>query len=347
MREHESMIAPEYSTIGPIGTVIAQTLQAEGIDPAPLFSKAGIDVTGLSDPRVRMPADSFKKLLELIEETSSDPAIGLTIARFIHPTTFYSLGIAMYCSDTLGQYLDRFIKYYRVVTTNNRLEGKVDADGIYHLRAISSTNQTFPGSREDGIASFVTTILRLALHHELPLISVKLARPTPTGVEGLYEKFFRCSIEFNAEHTELAFQADMLEEELTSANPELAEMYEQLTIEYLDKIDRLDFPSRVTNELIRLLPTGVSAKEKVAEALNISTRTLYNKLEASGTTYRQVLDTTRQQLAEQYIHQGIPIYEIAYLIGFSDTANFSRAFKKWAGVSPMGYRNSILSETQD
>ena len=139
----------------------------------------------------------------------------------------------------------------------------------------------------------------------------------------------------------------MLEEELTSANPELAEMYEQLTIEYLDKIDRLDFPTRVTNELIRLLPTGVSAKERVAEALNTSTRTLYNKLEASGTTYRQVLDTTRQQLAEQYIHQGISIYEIAYLIGFSDTANFSRAFRKWAGVSPMGYRNSILSETQD
>ena len=71
------------------------------------------------------------------------------------------------------------------------------------------------------------------------------------------------------------------------------------------------------------------------------------KLEVTGTTYRQILDTTRHRLAEQYIHQDIPIYEIAYLIGFSDTANFSRAFKKWSGVSPMEYRNSILPKTQD
>ena len=335
------MVGTEHSTIGPVGKVIAQALEAEGINPEPLFAEAGLELVSLQDPNVRMSSSSFRRLLELIEERSSDPAIGLTISRFIHPTTFYSLGIAMFCSNTLGEYLERFTKYYRVVTTNNHLGGRIDDDGVYHLRSVNETDREFPGAREDGIASFVITILRIALHHDLPMVKVRLARKRPSSFEQRYEKFFRCPVEFEAGNTELMFFADVLDEKLSSANPELADLYEQLTIDYLEKIDKLDFPARVTNELIRLLPTGVSAKEKVAEALNISTRTLYNKLESSGTTYRAVLDTTRQQIAEQCLKQEIPIYEIAYLIGFSDTANFSRAFKKWTGVSPMVFRDSL------
>jgi len=121
-------------------------------------------------------------------------------------------------------------------------------------------------------------------------------------------------------------------------------LYEKLTIDHLEKIDRSDFPGRVHRELIKLLPTGVSGKEQVAQALNMSTRTLYNKLEGTGTTYREVLDDTRRSLAEDYIRQDLPIYEIAYLIGFSDTANFSRAFKKWTGKSPMEFRDSLGGE---
>ena len=56
------------------------------------------------------------------------------------------------------------------------------------------------------------------------------------------------------------------------------------------------------NELVKLLPTGVSGKDQVAQALNMSTRTLYNKLESAGTTYREVLDNTRRSLAEEYFH---------------------------------------------
>ena len=60
-----------------------------------------------------------------------------------------------------------------------------------------------------------------------------------------------------------------LAEKLPSANPELEKLYEQLTVDYLRKIDRSDFPGRVYKELVRLLPTGVSGKEQVAEALHV------------------------------------------------------------------------------
>ncbi len=336
----DNMIKTDYSTIGPMGTIIAQALASEGVDPEPLFREAGFELAALNDPSVRMPAGGFRTLLTLVEQHSSDPTFGLTLARFIHPTSFYSMGIAGYCSNTLGEYLKRLVKYYRVVTTNDVLVEEIDDDALYHLRAVRESPEGFSPIREDGIAAIITTIVRVALHREFNPTRVHLARPRPEGLEDRYREFFHCPVVFDAEFTELVFPVELLEEPLASANPELAEMYERLTVEYLEKMDKADFPARVHNELIRLLPTGVSGKEQVADALNMSTRTLYNKLEAAGTTYREVLDDTRRRLAEQYIGQGLPIYEIAYLIGFSDTANFSRAFKKWTGQSPMEFRQA-------
>ncbi|MFK7733374.1 MAG: AraC family transcriptional regulator [Pseudomonadales bacterium] len=334
------MLTAGFSTIGPLGWLIAQTLEAEGIDPAPLFDRAGVDLNTLRDPSVRMPSEVFHLLLEQVELASNDPVFGLTMAKFIHPTTFYSLGIAMYCSETLGGFLDRLAKYYRLVTTNDEMVVDVQ-DDCYRLRAVHVNPVEFSPVREDGIASIVVKIIRVALHDHYEPKEVALRRSHPGEEAGEYERFFGCKVTFDAPYTEILLPVEDVARKLPSANPVLSEMYEQLTVEYLKKIDRIDFPARVRKELVWLLPSGVSSKEQVASALNMSTRTLYNKLEQSGTTFREVLDDTRHTLADQYFRQELPIYEIAYLIGFSDTANFSRAFKKWTGVSPNDYRQQI------
>jgi AraC-like DNA-binding protein len=75
---------------------------------------------------------------------------------------------------------------------------------------------------------------------------------------------------------------------------------------------------------------------------NLSSRSLELKLANEGTNFQQTLDDTRRSLASGYIEQsGIAITEIAYLLGFSDAANFTRAFKRWSGKSPTDFRKSI------
>ena len=335
-----TMPAVEYSTIGPIVTVIAQTIQGAGHDPAAMFAEVGLDLDALRDPNVRIPTDSLQRLLELAEERCQDPTFGLHLVEYIHPTTFYSLGIAMYSSETLGDYLDRYVKYYRLITTNDFLSATLD-DGVYELRATPQPEMRLIPIRVDGFVALTVRTIRIALQKEFRPLAIALARPRPEGYEAEYAAFFDCPVTFDAPVTTIAIDESVLAEKLPSANPQLTRLYEQLTVDYLRKIDRADFPGRVYKELVRLLPTGVSGKEQVAQALNMSTRTLYNKLEGAGTSFREVLDETRQSLAEQYIRQDLPIYEIAYLIGFSDTANFSRAFKKWTGKSPMEFRDAI------
>jgi AraC-like DNA-binding protein len=67
-------------------------------------------------------------------------------------------------------------------------------------------------------------------------------------------------------------------------------------------------------------------------------------LRDEGTSFRTIQDETRQQLAEDYVEDGeYSLSEIAYLLGFSDQSNFSRAFRRWNGTSPSGY----LEDSQD
>jgi AraC-like DNA-binding protein len=75
--------------------------------------------------------------------------------------------------------------------------------------------------------------------------------------------------------------------------------------------------------------------------LHRSTSTLQRQLNAEGTSYRDILETTRRDLAEKYLREGdYKQAEIAYMVGFSDQSNFARAFKRWTGVSPGQYRKS-------
>lgn len=333
------MRAVEHSTIGSIGTVIAQTIEGSGENPVAMFAEVGLDLDSLRDPNVRIPSATMQALLQLAQARCNDPLFGLHLVKYIHPTTFYSLGVSMYASETLGEYLNRFIKYYRLITTNDSISANL-SNGVFELRETPEPDMQLIPIRVDGFMAMTVHTVRLALQSDFYPRAISLARPRPAGLESKYDAFFGCPVTFDAPVTALSINEADLSKSLPSANPQLTQMYEQLTVDYLEKIDRADFPARVYKELVRLLPSGVSGKEQVAQALNMSTRTLYNKLEAADTTFREVLDETRRALAETYILQDLPIFEIAYLIGFSDTANFSRAFKKWTGKSPMEFKDS-------
>jgi AraC-like DNA-binding protein len=91
--------------------------------------------------------------------------------------------------------------------------------------------------------------------------------------------------------------------------------------------------------LIALLPSGKTDQELVSKRLNRSASTLQRQLHAEGLSYRDVLESTRRSLAEDYLRdQKHSQAQIAYLLGFSDQSNFSRAFKRWTSMSPKQFQ---------
>ena len=107
------------------------------------------------------------------------------------------------------------------------------------------------------------------------------------------------------------------------------------------KAPSADTPVRrmVERHLEPLLAAGPVRIEDVARDLGFSRQTLYRRLKAEGMTFEQLLDDLRRRLALRFIRdEGLTVKDAAYQLGFSDPAAFSRAFKRWTGVSPSELR---------
>jgi AraC-like DNA-binding protein len=92
---------------------------------------------------------------------------------------------------------------------------------------------------------------------------------------------------------------------------------------------------RVESLLAPILHTGDAGMEMIAERMGVSRQTLLRRLKDEGVTFEQVLDELRRNLAVHYLNgKKVSVNETAYLVGFSDPASFSRAFKRWTGRSP-------------
>ena len=159
-----------------------------------------------------------------------------------------------------------------------------------------------------------------------------------------YEEFFRSQVQFGAGENYWIFARADLERLLPTGNAEMARANEQVIVDYLSRIDRQRFDVRVHRELIELLPLGKASQADLARALHVSVRTLQRRLDDEGTTYQQLLSRVRRDLAEGYLREDRhSLSEITYLLGFSDQANFGRAFKRWTGKTPTEYRESTLA----
>ena len=90
-----------------------------------------------------------------------------------------------------------------------------------------------------------------------------------------------------------------------------------------------------------MLHTGNTSMDAIASKLGLGRQTLFRKLKAEGTTFEKVLDELRHQMALNYLGgKKVSVNETAYLVGFSEPAAFSRAFKRWTGTAPREFRDA-------
>lgn len=188
-----------------------------------------------------------------------------------------------------------------------------------------------------GMATIVN-MCRAAYGHRFRPLSVSMTHTDP-GCGEQFSELFKAPVSFDQEKYALRIEPAMVHEDLTTANPELVRVNDNIVTEYLAGLDRDDIVMRVRSELIARLPSGYVDESDIASSINLSRRSLQRKLRQQGVSFTELLDSSRRELGLQYVRD--PQYslnEIAYLLGFAEPGNFTRAFKRWYGKPPSQYR---------
>lgn len=320
---------------------IKSTLDARGIDSAALFRQAGLDLSALNDPNARYPLENTTRLWQLAVQASGDPCLGLEVGRNVNQTTFHALGYSLLASPTLKEVFERLIRYFRIVSDAAELEFHGDTAQCRFVIQTLPGNQQPSAEALDAMMSVVIRLCRALYGEHFRATRVRMRRPAPADA-GVYEKVFKAPLEFGADENAIYLDKHVLEEPLPSANAELARHNDEILARFLAHYERQNIANRVHATLVEQLPHGEPSQEKTAQALHMSMRNLQRKLSAEGTSYKQILNQTRRDLATTYIgDSSYSISEITYLLGFSDTSSFTRAFKRWTGQSPSEYRSRV------
>lgn len=324
---------------------IAKAIDSYGLNSRELFAQAGLDHFKLRDPVARFSYPAVGRLWKLATRATGDSGFGLTVAGYWHPTTLHALGYAWLASSKLEEAFERAMRYSRIVNTAAGGILRIERNGETFRVVVDGAGLSLPPAQVsvDAALAMLMVMCRAAYGVEFRPIRVTLRREAPDCADRFVE-FFSAPVDFDEQENAIWIDPAVISEPLVTANPELVRINDQIVTDYLAQLDRSDVIMQVRSKLVEGLPSGRVDEEDIAKSINLSRRSLQRRLQDRGVSFTGLLENTRRELGMQYVRDSrYSFNEIAYLLGFAEPGNFSRAFKRWYGKSPTSYRQSVLS----
>jgi len=312
-------------------------LEVNGFDANDIFLRAGLDPAKRVDPDFRFGVDETIRLWRIAIRETKRACLVYEIVDYIEPWMLHAVGHAWISSHTLLAAIQRLERYHRMLSTEV-IVSLEQSQGAWQIGANVLDPYQHPAT--DGVIAFILAMCRKSYGDDLTPLQVQLIRLEPLDAKPL-EDFFRCEIDYGYSQNVLVFNVNDLNRRLVSANAVVAAAMDDVIRDHLGRLDAGDIVNRVHKVVAAYLVHGEPDKQIIADELGLSPRTLQRRLEEQGRTVKNIIDDTRHQLALVYLQQDhLSIKEVTFSLGFNDPSNFSRAFKRWEGMSPREYRQA-------
>lgn len=307
---------------------------SRGADRRALALRSGIDEAALKDPDSRIPFAIYIELMRQACALCDDPALALHYGESVDLAEVSIVGLIMNASETMADAFAQLQRFGRLAleVTGAGLD-VTHRDGDLWIVDGRVNPNAFPQLTEVTFARLVCGPRRfLAEPH---VLEVHLTHPAPP-YRSEYDRIFQCDVVFESDwnairlHPQAAtWRVALQPRYVFGVLTERADML----LKNLD--DARTARARVEGLVLPLLHRGEASADTIASAMGFSRQTLFRRLKDEGVTFAQVLDDLRHRMALHYLQgRKASVNEVAYLVGFSDRAAFSRAFKRWTGRNP-------------
>ena len=320
-----------------------ETFRLEKWDTEPLLRPFELSERDVEDPDRRVPQDVVTDLWDRAVSLSGDPSFGLRALRSLSPARRSLAEYLLLNSPSLGAMIERGIRFERLWQEGREASLSVQGE-LAILEWSARPGLRFSRALSEFAVAMVVLLARAATGRQLSG-EVRFLHPAPPELRP-YDELFSGKVTFSAGTQALLFPAELLGTPLRKADPALLSVLEAHAREMLERLPLArSFAQSVRQAVLTSLVNEGAPLERVSEKLGLSSRTLRRRLADEGLSYQELVDELRAELALRYLADpAISVTEVAFLLGFSDGAAFSKAFRRWTGESPSTVRKRAIGE---
>lgn len=309
------------------------TVTALGQDPDRLLHLANIPPSALEISGSYIPHQNLRLLLHYAAEATDCPHFAIEMTRRSGIGSLGVTGLLMMQADNVGQAWENLSRFFSTQ----------DTFAVVQLRRGKSSGSiayTFPyydrlGCKQaaDLATNISPNIMRQLCGPQWRAQAMGLPYSQPPDLS-IYRHLPVDKLIFDHPAHELFFDQAWLDRPLENSNPKMSELFNVYFSSVGKGRDRSS-KDKVDSVIRDLLASGNCTLQQTASLMSISVRTLQNHLKIEGSSFQQLLDTARKDIAMHHLRRkDIPLSELAIILGYSELSAFTRAFTRWFGVSP-------------
>jgi len=316
--------------------------ERRGLSRAELLKSASLAESQLNDSRLLINVQRYEDLYAYASDALNDNVLGFKYGQAFEPDRWGVLGYIALTSQNIAAAMESQYRF-------QSLSGNMGAP-IQVSHGMVTTLQWVPAYNcshhlTEQIITGLISLSRVLTNNDNFVPSTVFFTHKCKATKQIYDDYFKCSVNFESQYNGIVVDNSALEASLTRPDTELNKVLCQHAQAMLAH-QTFSSPMEVIKDyVIKTLPSHVPDIEEVSQYLNLSVRSTQRKLQEYGTSFSQVLDAIRKEMALTYLRQTHnSVLYVSERLGFSEQSAFQRAFKRWTGTTPRRYRLSILGE---
>jgi AraC-like DNA-binding protein len=314
---------------------VVEHCRARGLDAEALCRDAGVSAAALAEPGARVTYQVAALVGERALALTGDESLGLRLAHDVTSRAQMDAGmLLLMASPTVRVALERMTAHQRFWGDGERTKLVRLRDGLAVRYDLPGASGAYARHADECAMAEIALGLRALSGQDVVARAVRFRHAPPRALDE-HRAVFRCRVEFRAPHTEIELDETVCATPMAHANAAFFAIFEEQVQRAIARLPAAARSSESVRAVMRAaLASGDCTVAGTARRLGVSTRTLQRQLRDEGTSFAGLLDALRREMAGAYLDRGLPIGEVAALLGYSGATAFHHAFRRWTGSTP-------------